>query len=336
MKLKSIAEKYNLEIFGNPDSEVYLLASPNEQRSNTLVVIYDEKYVPDVVKEASFIVERRIFEKFREKFEKRNCLIGENIDKLLPELIVLFAPVSEDRYGIDPTAIIDSSAIVEDMVYIGPYVVIEEGAFVGSGSVLYPFVYVGRKSYVGRRCVLYPNVVVYQNVRIKDCTVIHANSVIGADGFGFVEESESELRKVPHIGSVQIGSDVEVGALTAIDRAKLGSTIVGDGTKIDNLVQIGHNVKVGKRCIICGQAGLAGSSELGDRVVLGGQTGVGDHKKITSDVRVAAKSAVLSDIRKKGSYAGIPAIELEVWKRVAVLLKKLPTIFKRGRKNGNS
>jgi UDP-3-O-[3-hydroxymyristoyl] glucosamine N-acyltransferase len=203
--------------------------------------------------------------------------------------------------GVSSLASIAGSAKIGSHVVIGPFVTIADDVTIGDETIIYPNVSIYAGSKIGKRCI------------------IHSGVVIGSDGYGFVPEG-GRHHKIPQIGIVRIEDDVEIGAGTCIDRAALGETVIGEGTKIDNLVQIGHNVKVGKHCLLVAQVGIAGSTELGDYVVVAGQSGFGGHLKIGSGVQVAAKSAVLDDVAEKTKVMGSPAIPFRVFGRREALL----------------
>jgi UDP-3-O-[3-hydroxymyristoyl] glucosamine N-acyltransferase len=181
---------------------------------------------------------------------------------------------------------------------------------------------------VGEGAVLHPHSVLYAETEVGPGSVVHSGAVLGADGFGYATQGGVH-HKVPQVGRVVVGRDVEVGANSTIDRATLGETRIGDGTKIDNLVQIGHNVQVGRHCILCGQAGIAGSTRLGDYVVLAGQAGVSGHIHLGDGAQVAAKSAALTSVEPRTQVAGIPAIELRRWRRQSVLIARLEETSRR-------
>jgi UDP-3-O-[3-hydroxymyristoyl] glucosamine N-acyltransferase len=187
---------------------------------------------------------------------------------------------------------------------------------------------VGRGSSVGAGAVLHPHVVLYPGVELGERAVVHAGSVLGADGFGYATERGAHL-KIPQVGGVEIGADVEIGALSAVDRATLDATVIGAGTKIDNLVQVGHNVRVGRNSILCGQVGIAGSAELGDGVVLGGQAGVAGHLALGDGAQVASKSAVYEGVAAGEVVAGIPAVPIGRWRRRQALAARLEEIWRR-------
>jgi UDP-3-O-[3-hydroxymyristoyl] glucosamine N-acyltransferase len=233
--------------------------------------------------------------------------------------------------GIHPTAVVHPSAEVHPSARVGPYAVIEVGARIGEDCRIYPFAYIGEDCELADDCVVFPHAVLYQNVSLGRGTIIHAGAVLGADGFGYVWDGEKRI-KVPQIGSVVLGENCEVGALTAIDRGTVDATEIGDGTKLDNLVQVAHNVRIGKHGAVAAQVGLAGSATLGDRVMMAGQSGVGDHVTIVSDVAVAARGAAIQDITEPGEYIGTPARPSAEGKRSMLLFFKLPELFARLRK----
>ena len=211
---------------------------------------------------------------------------------------------------------------------VHPKAFLDPTATVGEGTVLYPGAYVGPKSVVGRDCVLYPNAVVYDRCVLGDRVILHAGAVIGADGFGYAT-SGGVHHKIPHIGNVVLGDDVEVGANATVDRAALGSTTVGAGTKIDNLATLGHNVRAGVGCLVVAQAGVAGSTTLGNYVVLGGQAGIAGHLNLGDQVMVGAQCGVIGDIAAKQIVHGTPHMPWKEAKRAYTLLRNLPEIVDR-------
>ncbi|HSK75620.1 MAG TPA: UDP-3-O-(3-hydroxymyristoyl)glucosamine N-acyltransferase [Thermoanaerobaculia bacterium] len=258
----------------------------------------------------------------------RDLLVVDDSSFALSRLIAVFHPVEAREPGIHPTAVLEPGAEVDPSAHIGPYAVIGAGSRIGAGAAVHALAVVGRLCSVGERAVLYPHAVLYDGTEIGAGSLVHAGAVLGADGFGYAT-SRGVHHKVPQVGRVVVGEDVEIGANSTIDRAMLGETRVGDGTKIDNLVQVGHNVEVGRHCILCGQAGIAGSTRLGDYVVLAGQAGVAGHIHLGDGAQVAAKSAALTSVEPKTQVAGIPAIPLRKWRRQAVLLAHLETMSRR-------
>jgi UDP-3-O-[3-hydroxymyristoyl] glucosamine N-acyltransferase len=230
--------------------------------------------------------------------------------------------------GVHPTAILADGVRIGATARIGAYVVIEEGTIVEDDVKVFPFCYVGPGCVLKAGVRLYPHVVLYRSVYLGERTVVHSGAVLGADGFGYFWDGEKH-RKVPQVGEVIIGEDCEIGSLTTIDKATAGETRVGRGTKIDNLVQIGHNVEIGEHTVLAGQVGISGSTRIGDRVTMAGQVGVGDHVTIANDVRLGGQSGVENDIREPGSYWGTPAVQFTEAARIALLLRKLPEMLKR-------
>jgi len=265
------------------------------------------------------------------EFPEKSLLVCANVRAALARVARLFFEPVHPAPGISPLAVIEEGVELGAEVSVGPWVFVGAGARIGEGSVLYPGVFVGAGARVGRRCVLYPYVVLYPGVRLADEVVVHAGTVIGADGFGYAQEMEAGgLRhlKIPHFGTVEIEAEVEIGANACVDRATFGATRVGAGTKIDNLTQIGHNVEVGEGCIVVAQCGLGGHARLGRFVMLGGQVGVAPGAEIGEGARVAAKSGISGRIAPGEEVAGIPAIPARLWRKAAVAFAKLPDMVK--------
>lgn len=238
---------------------------------------------------------------------RRALLVVPNTDLAFIKALALFAPPAPPvRPGVHPSACVDPSATIDPGAEVGPLCVIGPGASVGAGSLLKNSVVLGPLARVGARCTLHPGVRVLDRCRVGDRCILHANAVLGADGFGYRPDGAG-LAKVPHIGDVVVEDEVEIGAGSCIDRATLGSTVIGRGSKIDNLVQIAHNCRIGKCCIICGLCGLAGSVTLGDGVVLGGGVGVADGVTIGSGSRLGAQSGVINDVPPGSEWIGSPA-----------------------------
>lgn len=233
--------------------------------------------------------------------------------------------------GVHPSSVVDPQAIVDPGAQIGPYAVVEKGAKIAAGCKVYPFAYIGEDCELGEECMVYPHAVLYRKVKLGARVIIHAGAVIGADGFGYAWDGKHRI-KVPQVGKVVIEDDCEIGALTAVDRATLGETRVGHGTKIDNLVQIAHNVELGADCAIASQVGIAGSTKIGDRVIAGGQSGAADHIVIADDVSLTARAGVIRDLEIPGEYMGFPARPSFEAKKVMLLTIKLPELFARLKK----
>lgn len=236
--------------------------------------------------------------------------------------VALLTPTVPTPPGIHATAVIDPTATLGADVAIGAYVVIGAGVRVGARTVMHPHVVVGTGAVMGDDCVLHSHVSVRDRVELGDRVELKDGAVIGSEGFGFATREDGTHQKIPQVGIVVIGSDVEIGANSTVDRPAIGETRIGDGTKIDNQVQIAHGVKIGRNVRIAGCSGVAGSSVLEDDVVLAGQVGVMNHVRVGRGARVASKSAVLSDLDGGKTYAGIPAIPIGQWRRWAVKFRR--------------
>lgn len=242
--------------------------------------------------------------------------------------MALFFPEQKFAAGIHPTAVIASSAQIDASAHVGPHCVIGERVRMGARTVLQAGNFIGDNSKLGDDVNLFPNVTIYPRTEIGQRVRIHANTVIGSDGFGYVQDGGIH-RKVPQIGNVLIGDDVEIGAGVTIDRGALGSTVIGKGTKIDNLVQIAHNVEIGEHCIVIAQAGISGSTKLGKYVILAGQVGIAGHLKIGNQVTVAAQSGVMHNIPDGEKWLGAPAQPDKQTKRQMIAIQHLPELLRR-------
>lgn len=255
-------------------------------------------------------------------------LLVDNVDLALEKVLGIFAPPPDvPAPGIHPSAVIAQTAQLAAHVAVGANAVIGENVMLGENTIVAPGCVIGRDVRIGRDCFLGPNVVVNWGARIGDRVAIHGNSTIATDGFGY-RLIDGTHRKVPHIGIVVIEDDVEIGANSCVDRAKFGSTVIGRGSKLDNQVQIAHNVKIGENCIIIAQAGIAGSARLGRYVVLGGQVGVRDHVTIGDGVMAAATSAIDRDIEAGQKIVGAPAQPAREFFRMLALMQSLPEMSK--------
>jgi UDP-3-O-[3-hydroxymyristoyl] glucosamine N-acyltransferase len=248
--------------------------------------------------------------------------------------LALFCGVLEARLwprpppGIHATAVVAPSAQVDASAHVGPLCVIGEGAVVAAGAVLEARCFVGARASVGCDCWLKPGVTIGDYCVLGARCRIQSGAVIGSDGFGY-EPVNGEIRRIPQIGNVVLGDDVEVGANSTLDRARFSQTVVGRGTKIDNLVQIAHNVRIGRQCLITAQVGIAGSTTLGDHCVLGGQSGVAGHLTLGDRVKLGAQTGLFEDVPADGFMNGTPAVPFGLERRLVVLSRRLPDLFKK-------
>lgn len=244
-------------------------------------------------------------------------------------LLMKYADAQKQKHtsGIHPTAVIGENVTLGANVSVGAYTVLEDGAAIGDNTVIFPQCYIGKNVTVGKNCYIYPQVVIREECVLKDYVILQAGAKIGSDGFGFTFH-DGRHQKIPQIGNVVLGNDVEVQSNSCIDRAKISSTVIGDNTKIDNLVQVGHNVRVGMSSIMCAQVGVAGTTDIGNGVILAGQVGLAGHMTIGDRAQVGAQSGVMTSIPAGQTYFGYPAMpQREAFKQQA-MLRKLPEMHK--------
>jgi len=323
MKLRELAERVGGEVVGDPEVEV-VGVSPLDRPSEGSVVWIES---PKLLERAEEGPAAAIIAPLSVKSSKKPLIRVENPRLAFALALEVFHPPRPAMPGVHPTAVVERGAKLGKDVSIMAYSYIGEGAKIGDRVVIHPFCYVGPEVEIGEDTVLFPGVVVYERVRIGRRVRIHAGAVIGADGFGYVKE-DGKNRKIPQVGTVVIGDDVEIGANTCIDRATLGETVVGEGTKLDNLVQVGHNVSIGKNCILAGQAGVSGSVVMEDGVVLAGQAGVADHVRIGKGAIIGAQAGVIGDVPPGAFYSGYPARPHSVQMRAEAAKMRLPQLLR--------
>jgi UDP-3-O-[3-hydroxymyristoyl] glucosamine N-acyltransferase len=247
--------------------------------------------------------------------------------RALVTVLELFHPSAAPTPGVDPSARVAPEARIDPTASIGPLAVVEAGASIGPRVRVGALVYVASGVEIGDDSVLFPHVVIYEGSRVGRRVIVHAGAVIGADGFGFIPGRDGHL-KIPQVGGVTIEDDVEIGANSTIDRATLGQTVIGRGTKLDNLVQIGHNVTVGERCLMAAQVGIAGSTRVGNGVAMGGQVGLADHVDVGDEVVIAAQSGVIQDVAPRSRIAGTWARPVALTHRIWVAQAELPELVR--------
>lgn len=288
-------------VLGDGAVRVCGVADPRLAGPDDMVFLLDEAYAPAIADSAAAVV----VVARAQTFDKPQIVVAKP-RVAMARLMALYAP-DPAWAGIHPTAVVDATATIDPTAALGPYVVVGAGSVVGAACVLHPHAVVGREVELGAGCVLHPHVVVYDGVRLGARVSLHAGTVVGSDGYGYVPDEHGHHLKVPQLGNVIVGDDVETGALVAIDRATFGSTTIGRGTKLDNLVHIGHNDCIGEDVLIVSQTGISGSVTVGDRVTLAGQVGVAGHLTIGAGAMVLARTGVTKDIPPKAMVSGFPA-----------------------------
>ena len=305
ISIKAAADLIGGKIFGNDEIEISNIAKIEDAKSGELTFLYSPAYEKFLVTtQAAVVVIKSSFNKIREdityiEVENPQSAMLSIIDKFFkPEILVV---------GIDPTASVHESVELGKNVTLGKNVVVSQNCKIGNNSAILHNTVLMENVEVGNDTLIYPNVTIRENCTIGNNVIIHSNSVVGSDGFGFTPNKDGSYKKIPQIGNVIIEDDVEIGSNVSIDRAALGSTIVKKGAKIDNLVQIAHNVVVGENTAISSQSGIAGSTKIGKNCVFGGQVGIVDHVEIGDKVIIGAQSGVSKPILEAGIYSGSPA-----------------------------
>jgi UDP-3-O-[3-hydroxymyristoyl] glucosamine N-acyltransferase len=327
LTIEQLAGRLGAELSGDTNKfggQITAVSPVNAASETEITFVTDDKHKAELGRShaGAVIVSARI-----EGTDKPQ-LIVKNVNAALIETLKIFAPkLKAASEGIDPTAKLADNVKIGKGVSISAYVVIEEGVEIGQNSIIGNGCKIGANSELGKHCRLDGNVVIYHNCRIGNNVIIQANSTIGSTGFGY-SFIDGAHRLIPHNGGVIIEDFVEIGANCCVDRAKFGNTIIGAGTKIDNLVQIAHNVVIGKCCLIVAQAGVAGSCRLGDGVVLGGQVGLADNIEIGDGTMIAARSGVINNVPAGQKMAWTPAIKREDALRTVGLVLRLPKMAK--------
>jgi len=258
----------------------------------------------------------------------KTLLLVKNPQQAFASVIDLMRPLHHPAPGIDATSSIKGSATIGENVSIGAHVVIEEGVTIARGVVIYPGAYIGRGCSIGEGSIIYPNVSIMEDTIVGKNVIIHPSAVIGSDGFGYARVEARNI-KIPQRGRVVIGDEVEIGAGATIDRATIGETRIGRGTKIDNLVQVAHNVTIGEDSLIVAQVGISGSTKIGRRVTIAGQSGLAGHIEIADDCIIGARSGVTGNVKERGIYTGYPLMPHPRWLRTQGAASKLPEMRRR-------
>ncbi len=322
---KQIAEYIHGTIIGDENATVHTFAKIEEGIAGALSFLSNPKYTHYIYNTQSSIV--LVNKDFEPEHEIKATLIKvDNAYESLAKLMMLYEASLPKKQGIDPLASVATNAKIGNNVYIGAFACIEEGAEIGDNTYIHPHVTVGCNVKVGANTILYPNVTIYHDCRVGNNCILHAGSVIGADGFGFAP-TENGYEKIPQIGIAILEDDVEIGANTCVDRATMGATIIRKGVKLDNLIQIAHNVEVGSHTVMASQVGIAGSTKIGERCTFAGQVGVAGHITIGDHVTVGAQSGIPGNTKSGTTLMGYPAIDPKQFARSAVIYKKLPDMY---------
>lgn len=318
-KLKELAQWVDGKVVGDGEIEISGVSAIDEAQTGEITFITNPKYLPKLSETcaSAVIVSKEVARGDKPLLSVANPYLA------FAKILELFSKSPYQPKGIDPNAWISPTAKLGKDLTLYPFVYIGDRCSIGDRVTLYPGVYIGEDSSIGENSILYPNVSVYSGTVIGKRVILHSGVVVGSDGFGYVKEGRKNV-KIPQVGRVEIEDDVEIGSNTTIDRATLGKTIIRRGVKIDNLVQVAHNVTLGEDSIIVAQVGISGSTKIGSNVTLAGQVGVADHIEIGDNVMVGAQSGVMSDLAPNQAYIGSPPLPPKEFFRMVAALQKLP------------
>ena len=315
------------KLLGNPNAKVSDVAPIESAQAQHLAFITEEKYMPylETTQAGVVLVTKSLMDNYPSPISPQQTaiIIVENARAAMGQLLGLVSKtMNPPRKGIEQPAFISEGVQVPEDAYIGAFAYIGKNVKLGKGVQIYPHVFIGDNVIIGDHTVLYDGVKVYYNCQVGAHCILHAGVVVGSDGFGFEPDAQGVNQKIPQIGNAIIEDDVEIGANTTVDRAMMGSTIIHRNVKIDNLVQIAHNVEVGESTFLCAQVGIAGSTKIGKHCILAGQVGVAGHIEIADNCVFGAQTGVPNSIRKAGVYMGYPAIDASIWRRAVVRFKQ--------------
>lgn len=324
MKLKELADLTGGTISGDPEVEITGVSGIKEAAMGDITLLADKKNIEHIPSSnaSAFIVKEAI------KDLKKSMLISDNPRFVFARALEVLHVKPYKPSGVSDKAVIGKNTVLGEDISIHPLAYIGSNVSVGARVTISPGTYIGDDVSIGDDSIIYPNVTIRENVTIGKKVIVHSGAVIGTDGFGYIPVKNGH-HKIPQIGGVIIEDSVEIGANVTIDRATTGNTIIGSGSKIDNLSHVAHNVTIGKNCIIIAQVGISGSVDIGDGAILAGQVGIRDHVKIGSNAMVGAKSGITKDIPEGQVYSGIPAIPHGSWLRASTIFSKLPEYIKR-------
>lgn len=328
-KAAQIAALIAGDVEGNPEASVNTFSKIEEAREGSITFLANPKYTHYIYStEASIVLVSRDF--VATEPVKATLIRVDNPYAVLSKLLEYASQaMTPQPVGIEQPSFIAAGVEVPEDAYIGAFAYIAEGVKLGKGVKIYPQAYIGHCVTIGDNTIIYPGAKIYHGCRIGARCIIHAGVVIGADGFGFAPLPDGTYHKIPQIGIVTIEDDVEIGANTTVDRATMGTTLVGRGTKLDNLIQAAHNTEIGSNTVIAAQAGIAGSTKIGDNCMIGGQVGFSGHIHVGNRVQIGAQSGIPNDLADGSRVMGYPAVPLGDFARQSVYIKRLGQLFSR-------
>jgi len=327
---EQIAGMLNGEVEGNPSAEVNALAKIEEGFKGALSFLSNAKYEEFIYTTQSTIcIVNNTFKPSKALPSTLTLIKVEDAYSCFAKLLELYDSMTKEEPRIEQPSFVDPSATIGNDIYLGAFAYIGKESNIGNNVSIYPNVTIGKNVQIGEGTIVYSGVTIYRDCVIGKNCVIHSGAVIGADGFGFAPDKNGEFQKIPQIGNVILEDNVDIGANSTIDRATMGSTIIRKGAKIDNLVQIGHNVEIGNNTAMAAQVGIAGSTKVGNNVMVGGQVGLAGHMKVGNRVMIAAQSGVAGDIKDGTKLMGSPAFDSDEYKKSYLGFRRLPRILTR-------
>ena len=322
---QQIADILEGDVVGNPEEEVSKLSKIEEGEKGSLTFLSNPKYNPYLyTTNASIAIVNKSF--VPEKEVTTTLIKVDNAYKSFSKLLEFYNEVKNNKSGIEQPSFISESSKIGNNVYIGAFTYIGENVVIGDNVKIYPNCYIGDNTIIGDNCVLFAGVKVYSETQIGNNCKIHSSSTIGSDGFGFAPDENGEYKAIPQIGNVIIEDNVDIGSGSTIDRATLGSTIIRKGVKLDNQIQIAHNVEVGKNTVIAAQTGIAGSTKIGKNCMIGGQVGIVGHLVIGNGVKIQAQSGITKNLKDGDTVQGTPAFGYSDFNKSYVYFRNLPKI----------
>ena len=320
-----IAELIGGSVRGDSSIEINGAAGIEKAGSGHITFLSNDKYISETENTAASAI--LVHQKYADKPFTIPTICVDNVYSALAEILTLFDSREQRDPGINPNSFVDPTAKVDASAHVSAFTIIEANATVGAGTHLLGQVYLGENVTVGKNCVLYPGVKVYKDCHIGDNVILHSNVIIGSDGFGFAPQGDGTFVKIPQIGNVVIEDKVEIGANTVVDRATMGSTLIKEGVKLDNLIQVAHNVEIGSNTVIAAQTGIAGSTKVGEQCQIGGQVGIVGHLSLADRTMIQAQSGVTKSTRKPGTKLyGSPAIAYNNYLKSFAIYKNLPDL----------
>lgn len=326
-----IAAHVNGDIVGDAMAKVHTFSKIEEAMPGSITFLANPLYTPHLYDtKASIVLVRRDFVPNPEKTIDATLIKVDDPYQTLSSLLTLIdSYLNPQPTGIEQPSFISEGVSLSPDCYIGAFAYIGKGVKIGTNVKIYPQVYIGHDCEIGDNTIIYPGAKIYHGCKIGKNCIIHAGAVIGADGFGFAPTEDKAYKKIPQIGAVVISDEVEIGANTTVDRATMGVTTINKGVKLDNLIQIAHNVEVGEHTVIAAQTGVAGSAKIGSHGMIGGQVGVAGHIHIGDNVTVGAQTGIPGNVESNSRIMGYPAVNAGEFARNAVLIKRLSDLFKR-------